>query len=90
VTVGIEEKEEEQEQVQKLISVALQDSQERQGARERGLTGEEIAIYSSKPSDIWTLYLYAMKSPATREKYQRRFIKFLDFLGLTDNDAPLP
>jgi hypothetical protein len=32
-------------------------------------------------SDPWTLYLYAMKSPVTREKYQKRFGKFLDFLG---------
>jgi hypothetical protein len=28
------------------------------------------------------LYLYAMKSPVTREKYQKRLGKFLDFLGL--------
>ena len=33
-------------------------------------------------SDPWTLYLYAMKSPVTREKYQKRLGKFLDFLGL--------
>jgi hypothetical protein len=33
-------------------------------------------------SDHWTLYLYAMKSPLTRDKYQKRLGKFLDFLGL--------
>jgi hypothetical protein len=33
-------------------------------------------------SDPWTLYLYAMKSPVTREKYQKRLGKFLDFLAL--------
>jgi hypothetical protein len=27
------------------------------------------------------LYLYALKAPATKEKYIRRLIKFLDFLG---------
>ena len=33
-------------------------------------------------SNAWTLYLYAMKSPVTREKYQKRLDKFFDFLGL--------
>jgi len=33
-------------------------------------------------SDPWALYLYAMKSPATREKYLIRLGKFLDFAGL--------
>jgi site-specific recombinase XerC len=28
----------------------------------------------------WTLYLYAMKSPVTRDKYQKRLGKFFDFL----------
>ena len=32
--------------------------------------------------DPWTLYLYAMKSPATKEKYLMRLGKFLDFLNL--------
>ena len=27
----------------------------------------------------WTLYLYSMKSPATKEKYLMRLEKFLDF-----------
>jgi hypothetical protein len=90
VTVGIEEIEEAQK------SAALQDPQVPQGeARvrggQRGGGAEVIAINSSKSSDVWTLYLYAMKSPMTREKYQRRFIKFLDFLGLAyDDDTPLP
>ena len=30
----------------------------------------------------WTLYLYAMKSPVTRDKYQKRLGKFFEFLGL--------
>src|ERR671919_2515133 len=29
------------------------------------------------------LYLYALKAPATRDKYIQRLIKFLDFLGYT-------
>ena len=32
--------------------------------------------------DTWSLYLYAMKSPVTREKYQKRLEKFFDSLGL--------
>ena len=32
--------------------------------------------------DTWSLYLYAMKSPVTRQKYQKRLEKFFDFLGL--------
>jgi hypothetical protein len=32
--------------------------------------------------DIWSLYLYALKSPVTREKYQKRLEKFFDFSGL--------
>lgn len=34
--------------------------------------------------DSWTLYLYAMKSPATKEKYLMRLGKFLDFLNLLE------
>ena len=33
-------------------------------------------------SDHWTLYLYAMKSPVTRDKYQKRLGKFFDFIIL--------
>ncbi len=32
--------------------------------------------------NLWSLYLYALKSPVTREKYQKRLEKFFDFLGL--------
>ena len=32
--------------------------------------------------DPWTLYLYAMRSPATKEKYLMRLGKFLDFLNI--------
>ena len=33
-------------------------------------------------TDPWTLYLYAMRSPATKEKYLMRLGKFLNFLNL--------
>ena len=32
--------------------------------------------------DHWTLYLYSMKSPVTKDKYQKRLGKFFNFLGL--------
>ena len=31
---------------------------------------------------IWQLYLFALKSPLSREKYQNRMEKFFDFVGL--------
>ncbi|HZA64365.1 MAG TPA: hypothetical protein VE573_15930 [Nitrososphaeraceae archaeon] len=33
-------------------------------------------------SDHWRLYLYAMKSPVTRDKYQKRLGMFFDFIRL--------
>jgi integrase len=41
-----------------------------------------VLIESSKSVDPWTLYLYAMRSPATKEKYLIRLGKFLNFLNL--------
>jgi hypothetical protein len=35
-----------------------------------------------KDQDTWSLYLYALKSPVTRQKYQKRLEKFFDFLGM--------
>jgi hypothetical protein len=32
-------------------------------------------------TDPWMLFLYALKAPATKEKYIQRLIKFLDFSG---------
>jgi hypothetical protein len=37
--------------------------------------------------DTWSLYIYAMKSPVTREKYQRRLDKFFDFIGLKGDNT---
>jgi hypothetical protein len=39
-------------------------------------------------TDPWALYLYSMRSPATRRTYPGRLAKFLDFLGLS-KDTPL-
>ncbi len=37
---------------------------------------------NSIEQDLWSLYLYAMKSPVTKQKYQKRLEKFFDFLGM--------
>jgi integrase len=36
----------------------------------------------SEGHNAWSLYLYAMKSPVTRQKYQKRLEKFFNFMGL--------
>ena len=41
--------------------------------------------YNNQELDSWSLFLYAMKSPVNREKYQRRLGKFFEFLGLQGN-----
>lgn len=42
----------------------------------------ESELESTLTADPWTLYLYAMRSPATKEKYLMRLGKFLGFLNL--------
>jgi DNA topoisomerase VI subunit A len=32
--------------------------------------------------DPWSLYIYAMKAPMTRDRYQTRLAKFLTFIGV--------
>ena len=43
---------------------------------------ESFDIGPEPDSEVWRLFLYAMKSPVTRDKYQRRLSKFFDFAGL--------
>ena len=38
---------------------------------------------ASSTMDPWSLFLYGMKAPMTREKYRGRLAKFFDFIGLT-------
>ena len=44
----------------------------------------EIASSSSTMTDPWSIFLYGMKAPMTREKYRGRLAKFFDFIGLTE------
>ena len=43
---------------------------------------ESFDIGPEPDSEGWRLFLYAMKSPVTRDKYQRRLSKFFEFAGL--------
>jgi hypothetical protein len=36
----------------------------------------------SEQLDPWSLYIYAMKAPMTRDRYKTRLSKFLDFIGI--------
>jgi hypothetical protein len=46
-------------------------------------TPTNVTLESLDSTDPWMLFLYALKAPATREKYIQRLTKFLDFLGYT-------
>lgn len=42
---------------------------------------DDLDPLTTTTTDPWMLFLYALKAPATKEKYTQRLIKFLDFLG---------
>ena len=44
-----------------------------------------MSEFKNQEFSIWKLYLFALKSPLTREKYQGRIDKFFDFIGLKGN-----
>jgi hypothetical protein len=44
-------------------------------------TTTSIMLETMRATDPWVLFLYALKAPATRDKYIQRITKFLDFLG---------
>lgn len=37
--------------------------------------------------DPWSLYIYAMKAPMTRDRYKTRLAKFVDFIGIEGEAA---
>jgi hypothetical protein len=43
---------------------------------------QAIDYHKIEEFKTWSLYLYAMKSPVTRQKYQKRLGKFFVFLGI--------
>jgi hypothetical protein len=44
----------------------------------------KLEINPNEPEilDPWSLYIYAMKAPMTRDRYKTRLAKFFDFIGL--------
>ncbi len=34
--------------------------------------------------DAWSLFLYGMQAPMTKEKYRGKVAKFFDFIGLNE------
>jgi hypothetical protein len=46
-------------------------------------TTSSITLEPLEATDPWVLFLYALKAPATRDKYIQRLTKFLNFLGYT-------
>jgi integrase len=58
---------------------------ERKVLENKELEGPSLSsaiVIERRGLDPWTLYLYAMKSPATKEKYLMRLGKFLNFLNI--------
>ncbi|MDQ4101894.1 MAG: hypothetical protein M3115_06895 [Thermoproteota archaeon] len=39
---------------------------------------------STTMMDPWSIFLYGMKAPMSREKYRGRLARFFDFIGLTE------
>jgi hypothetical protein len=43
---------------------------------------EDSKTIQSEELDPWSLFIYAMKAPMTRNRYQTRLAKFFDFIGI--------
>ena len=60
------------------------------------IKGEKKKLESPQSIDLdpWSLYIYAMKAPMTRDRYKTRLAKFLHFIGnytqSEDRQANLP
>jgi hypothetical protein len=52
--------------------------------------GETQDLEEARPElDPWSLYIYAMKAPMTRDRYKTRLAKFLDFIETDDGNIAL-
>jgi hypothetical protein len=43
---------------------------------------ENPETIESEQLDPWSLFIYAMKAPMTKDRYKTRVTKFFDFIGL--------
>ena len=46
----------------------------------------EKSAVEAENLDPWSLYIYAMKAPMTKDRYKTRLAKFFDFIGLDELD----
>ncbi|MGA7900500.1 MAG: hypothetical protein WCA39_16745, partial [Nitrososphaeraceae archaeon] len=46
------------------------------------MENSEKSAIEAESLDPWSLYIYAMKAPMTRDRYKTRLAKFFDFIGL--------
>jgi hypothetical protein len=46
------------------------------------LENSETSAIEAEALDPWSLYIYAMKAPMTRDRYKTRLAKFFDFIDL--------
>jgi integrase len=60
---------------------AEEDKQEQEDEKNNTVITLEMETTVTTPTDPWILFLYALKAPATRDKYIERLTKFFDFLG---------
>ena len=49
----------------------------------------ETLEHEQSELDPWSLYIYAMKAPLTRDKYKSRLAKFLSYIGTEDSSKSL-
>jgi hypothetical protein len=56
---------------------------------ERKAAVERLDLKQNSNSDVWRLFLYAIKSPLTREKYQRRLLSFFEYAGIQGDSLPV-
>jgi integrase len=48
---------------------------------------ENQKAIESEELDPWSLFIYAMKAPMTKDRYKTRVVKFFDFIGIDKNQT---
>ncbi len=64
------------------VRAAEQKQEEEEESKSNTIIASDMTT-TMTAADPWMLFLYALKAPATRDKYIQRLTKFLDFLGYT-------
>jgi hypothetical protein len=53
-------------------------------AEQKGADAKWLNLESNPKTEVWRLFLYAMKSPVTRDKYQRRLSTFFEYARIKE------